>query len=298
MNDDDLPMSAELANASLASAYLDGELDASQHAAAESDPQTMAAIASFNRVRTILADNVSPADSTRTAAVAAAMAEFDTLRMTPGRTTPVSADLGHDPQPEGKVIAFAAARRLRAFRVVSAVAAAAVVVVVIGVAALSNSTSDEKSSSAPATLLTNAQAAEATGAASAKAIPSSDSGNADLPASAAASQATETLPAIADGPALLAFAQAQMAATTTLDASVTATVPSPAATAAAPAATTVAESPTANGFAGFACALTADQRNLGAIAFQGTPAHVVVADSTGLVTAIADDCRVLATVSP
>ena len=64
MNDEELPINDELA-----SAYLDDELDPAERAAASADPEVMAMVESFARVRSALGD-VGPVDgSARDAAI-------------------------------------------------------------------------------------------------------------------------------------------------------------------------------------------------------------------------------------
>src|SRR3954471_11589465 len=75
MSDDQLPTRAELA-----SAYLDGDLEADQRATVESDPDAMAMVDSFARVRAELNTSEPVDDAGRSAAVAAALAEFDARR--------------------------------------------------------------------------------------------------------------------------------------------------------------------------------------------------------------------------
>ena len=131
MSNEDLPQSAESA-----SAYLDGELAASERADAAADSEVMATVESFTRVRAVLSDVSPAADDTKAAALAAALAEFDALRAPATRTaTPVAA---------ATVISLHS-RRLRVYRAAMGVAAAAVVVVAI--AALGSNGEDAKSSS-------------------------------------------------------------------------------------------------------------------------------------------------------
>ena len=51
MNDEELPINAELA-----SAYLDNELDPAERASVSADPHVMSMVDSFSRVRAILGD--------------------------------------------------------------------------------------------------------------------------------------------------------------------------------------------------------------------------------------------------
>jgi hypothetical protein len=129
MNDEELPINDELA-----SAYLDGELDPTERAVAAADPEVMATVESFARVRAALSD-VAPVDgSAKDAAFSAALAEFDALHVAATAAAPVA------------TVTSLQSRR-RAYRALTSVAAA-VAILAIGVAAI-NSTrgGDNKSSS-------------------------------------------------------------------------------------------------------------------------------------------------------
>jgi hypothetical protein len=165
MNDEELPINDELA-----SAYLDDELDPSERAAASADPEVMATVESFARVRSALSD-VAPVDgSAKDDALAAALAEFDALHVAATAAAPVA------------TVTSLQSRR-RAYRALTGVAAA-VAILAIGVAAINGGRgSDEKNSaavrveSAPAgTIAASAaeapKAAAATGAAAGTAAPS------------------------------------------------------------------------------------------------------------------------------
>ena len=131
MNDDELSARAETA-----SAYLDGELDVAARASAARDPDTMALVDSFARVRESLTDvDPVPAD-VRASALAAALAQFDA-------TQRAAAPM---PAREPVLISALRMRRLRAYRVIAQVAAA-LVIVGVGVVALkaaSNSGEEQK----------------------------------------------------------------------------------------------------------------------------------------------------------
>jgi hypothetical protein len=131
MSDDQLPTRAELA-----SAYLDGELEAAERATVENDPDVMAMVDSFTRVRTELNTPQPVDDAARSAAVAAALAEFDSR---------------HDTTSGGAVVTPLQSRRPRGYRVLTGVAAA-VVIAVVGIAALkaSNGNNENDSSAAVA----------------------------------------------------------------------------------------------------------------------------------------------------
>lgn len=270
MSNDDLPQSAELA-----SAYLDGELAATERATAAADPDVMATLESFTRVRAVLRDVEPVADSTKAAALAAALAEFDAPRAPASRTT--------TPAATATVISLQS-RRLRAYRVVMGVAAAAVVVVAI--AALGSMHGEDAKSSSSATEPPSAAA---------EALPQLKIGaDAAAPAATAAAavggapslQGSEaTLPAI-DSRAELQ----QYAANITTGGLAAATSPAPAGTA-APAAV---ESPAdGSAFAQLAC-ISSDQTVIGEISYQGTPAYAVRNTTTGALQALdATDCHLL-----
>ena len=269
MSNEDLPQSAESA-----SAYLDGELAASERADAAADSEVMATVESFTRLRAVLSDVSPAADETKAAALAAALAEFDALRAPATRTaTPVAA---------ATVISLHS-RRLRVYRAAMGVAAAAVVVVAI--AALGSNGEDAKSSSgtqppvAAAEALPQLKVAADTAAPAATAAAAAGGGDGSPQSSEA------TLPAI-DSPAELQ----QFAASAASGDLAAATSPAPAGTA-APA---VAEAPASGGtFSQLAC-INSDQVVLGDISYQGTPAYAVRNIATGALQALdAIDCRVL-----
>ena len=93
MSDDQLPDRAELA-----SAYLDGELEADQRAVVENDPDAMAMVESFARIRTELNAFQPADDAVRSAALAAALADFDARPRTTvqRRPQPSSLPFRHD----------------------------------------------------------------------------------------------------------------------------------------------------------------------------------------------------------
>jgi hypothetical protein len=65
---------------SRASAYLDGELDAAEIAAAEADPAVMAEVAQLRSLQESIRDVVEPTSYARDTAIAAALVEFDRRR--------------------------------------------------------------------------------------------------------------------------------------------------------------------------------------------------------------------------
>ena len=130
MNDEQLPINDELA-----SAYFDDALDPTERAAASADPEVMATVESFARVRAVLSD-VAPVDSSaKDAALSAALAEFDALHVAATAAAPVT------------TVTSLQSRR-RAYRALTS-AAAAVAILAIGIAAINAGRgTDSKSSSA------------------------------------------------------------------------------------------------------------------------------------------------------
>jgi hypothetical protein len=99
MSDDDITQTVLRA-----SAYLDGELDPAETALAEADPAVMAEVERLRELQTGLRDVDPPSDATRDAAVAAALAEFATLR----RPSPVVVPIKRRPAYAGWLGAAAA----------------------------------------------------------------------------------------------------------------------------------------------------------------------------------------------
>ena len=130
MNDEELPFKDELA-----SAYLDDELDPAERATASADPEVMATVERFARVRSALSD-VAPAEGTaKDHALATALAVFDTRDVAATAVAPVA------------TVTSLQSRR-RTYRALTSVAAA-VAILAIGVAAISGGRgNDSKSSSA------------------------------------------------------------------------------------------------------------------------------------------------------
>jgi hypothetical protein len=287
MSNEDLPPAAELA-----SAYLDGELDSTERAAAAADADVVEVIDSFARVRAATGEVEPAAASTKNAAIAAALAEFDALHATSSPAVDATT-------PAAKVISLQS-RHQRAYRVLTG-AAAAVVIAVVGIAALN---SRGQSDNDLATSATAAPAADQAGSPelksateSAAAAPAAAATAAASDAGASTESATAAVPDINTADGLLQFAQSVESADSRA-------FPAPAGTA-APAATTApaADQATAAGGDTAASCLTSDQISLGLIVFQGTFAFAVRDTSTGALLAIADsDCRVLievpATVQP
>jgi hypothetical protein len=286
MSTEDLPQSAELA-----SAYLDGELDGPQRAAAETDTEVVAAVESFGRVRAALGD-VVPADSiAKETAIAAALAEFDALHTTGTSVTVAAATSVAAAAPTGLApVVPLQPRRHRMFTMITGAAAAAIVVVVAVAALNSNQGSDDLATSA----------SEVPAIAAAETAPELKSLTAD------AGAATEAAPEASDS---AAAGQADSAAPTVPDigspqaltdyaasVEVAATTAAPAATAAPSATVAAAQPPAAGGYAAVPC-LSSDQIVIGSIVYQGTSAVVVRNSATGALQAVADtDCRLLAEV--
>jgi|1185.fasta_scaffold11291_3 hypothetical protein len=271
MSDDQVPTRAELA-----SAYLDGDLEADQRAMVESDADAMAMVESFGRVRAELNSYEPVDDASRSAAVAAALAEFDTRRNV--IDDPAAATV---PTSGQATVTALHSRRARGHRVLAGVAAAAVVAIV-GIAAINASKDNgDNTFSAAGSSEQTAEVPQIKIAADPAAADAS--GTAAPPAGAAASieSAATSLPAINSKDELQAFAAGFSSA---------ATAPAPAATTAA-AAIPNAE----NNDARTAC-VTSEETVLGEIVYQGTPALAVRDDTTGAVQAIATaDCAVLET---
>ncbi|MEP7203937.1 MAG: hypothetical protein ABI894_15105 [Ilumatobacteraceae bacterium] len=268
MNDEQLPISAELA-----SAYLDGELDAAERATAVADADVMAMVDSFTQVRALLGDVAPVVDSTRTAAMAGALAEFDTVR------SPQHGAVGT------ATVTPLNSRRVRAYRVLTGVAAAAVVGVV-AVAAFNSTGSDNKSSSAVEATEAPAEGLPKVAADAAGAPPADNAAGSDTSARSGANPsleaATTPLPEIDTAAALKEYAAAVENLTFAAAGTQTDSTTAPgAATQAAPA----AANPTC---------LTSDQSVIGTIMFQSTLAYAVRDVSTGVLRAVdSTDCHVL-----
>ena len=285
MNNDELPMRAEMA-----SAYVDGELDAADRGAAAADPEAMAMADSFVRIRAALADVAPVADDIRSAAIAAALAEFDTRKM----ATPVAA---------GAVAAVTPlkARRVRTYRLLTGVAAA-LVIGVVAVAAL-NSTGDDTQSFS-ATEVSAAPGVAATESAEQPSLKVADTGAAaetaagQADAGSAADSAAAIVPAVDSQQALAQYAadnsevggSTSAAPPPTTATAAVAVTAAPAATEAAPA--LPAAAPAAASYQTPSC-LPPNDTVLGAITVRGTPALAVRDASTGVVQAIdAANCTV------
>jgi negative regulator of sigma E activity len=271
MNDDELPIHAEVA-----SAYLDGELDETERATAAADPHVMTLVDSFTRLRDGLGRVEPVVDSTRTAAMAAALAEFDAVRAMPPAAV-------HAPAL-GRITSLWSRRRV--YRVVTSFAAAAVVVV-IGIAALNSTGSDQKTSSlatvAPASAdaaagLPSSKSADTTAAAA-------PAGTAAAPGVLSANSAVATIPTIDDAAALAHYAS-------NLEAGARSGSPTTVLPGAASPGPTVIQPPIAA--AAPPVCLVTNEIVLGSISVRGIPAFAVRDAVDGTLRAIdAFDCRVL-----
>jgi transcription termination factor Rho len=273
MSNEDLPPNAELA-----SAYLDGELDTTERAAAAADAGVMEVIDSFARVRAAIGEVEPAAANSKDAAIAAALAEFDAIHAT-------SSPSGAAP----KVISLQS-RHQRAYRVLTGVAAA-IVIAVVGIAALNARGQVDNDSASSATVAPAADQAGSpelkTATESAAAATAADGTAAASDAGASTESATAAVPSIDTAAGLQQFAQSVEADSRP--------VAAPAGTAApvGTAAPAADQATAAGGDAAPSC-LTSDQISLGLIVFQGTFAFAVRDTSTGALLAIADtDCRVL-----
>lgn len=270
MSNEELPPSAELA-----SAYLDGELDATERAAASADPEVMAAVESLALVRTLMADAAPVAASTRSAAIAAALAEFDAIRSAPS-SHPAAARVA------APVVSLKS-RRMRVYRVLTGAAAAAIVGVVT-IAAL-NTAGDRDSDLA--TSATESPLPAATDLPELKIAADTESASAETgaPAAGAADASALAVPMIDTDEALLQYAADVEGADSAQTDSPTEASDTPA--------PNVEQTTASRSDAGDSC-LSSDQVVLGPILFRGTPALAIRVTSTGALQAIAEtDCRVL-----
>jgi hypothetical protein len=264
MNDEELPRTTELA-----SAYLDGELDPVDRASAQTDPSVMSMVDSFSRVRALLGKPEDVDAQRRSAAIAAALAEFD-AREIPSAAAAVVA-------PRSATITSLQSRRMRSYRVLTGVAAA-LAIGVIGVAALNASRGTDSKTSSASESTSAAAGAAADSATELPQLKVAAPGNAGAPTAAAS--ATQIEGQQAPGPAIdsrdaLAQYVAQLEG------------------ASAPPAPATSNQTAAAGANSTSC-LTPDQTVLAPIVFQGTPAYAVRDRASGALQAVdAADCRVL-----
>jgi len=280
MSNHDLPQSAELA-----SAYLDGELEGPERAAAAADPAVMATVESLARVRAALGTVAAVDHTAKTTAIAAALAEFDAMRSAGTAAVPREATT-----TAPAAVVSLQSRRHRAYRVVSGAAAAAIVAVVAVSALNANRGSDDSSSSA-----TEAPAIASAGTSPDLKAVAEDAGatmeaapDATDAAAAGSADSSASVPVIDTPQALTDYAETMEIAATTA---------APAGTA-APAATMAAAAPSAQappsaGYAAVTC-LSSDQVVIGSIIYKGTAALAVHNYTAGVLQAVAvTNCRVL-----
>jgi hypothetical protein len=266
MSNEDLPLNAELA-----SAYLDDELDETARAAAAADPNIMAIVEPFAQVRAMLGDVGPGVASTKTAAIAAALAEFDVL---------------HAAAPAATIATVTSlqSRRLRAYRVMTGVAAAAIIGVV-AIAAI-GSTSGGDSTASTGTELAAVAPSDLPD------LKSADNATAAAATAAPSDAGLSTESAAADVPAIDTPEALQQYATNFDSARTTAAGSEPAATDSAP--QLAVPAPAAGGGDAAASCLTSDQLVLGSVFSLGRSAIAVRNTSTGaLQTLDAADCQVL-----
>jgi hypothetical protein len=268
MNDDELPTRAEVA-----SAYLDGELDAAQRASVSADADTMAMVEAFTQVRNTLG-SVKPADDdVKASAISAALAQFDAVQLAATRI----------PAHVATNVTSLHTRRMRAFRVLPGLAAAAVILVVAIAALNATKGGESKTSSASATQPPAAANAPA-GSPVLKA--------ATAPAGTAASGVLATegapmVPAVNDANDLARYA-ASLARDTVAPAATSAAAGANGG--ASPAASTPGAAPAVPP----ATCLSMTDAVLGPISVLGTPAFAIRDAATGAVRAIAaSNCQVL-----
>ena len=283
----------------LASAFVDGEATEAERHEVQSSPQLQALVGSFQQLKVQVADVPLVSSNTREVAFAAAFAAFDSLA---AGEPPAATAAASQPPHVAPVIELASRRRWPG-RVMSA-AAGLLLVGVVGIAVLNGrGGNDSDSSSATVAgdaLIESAPAAEATA-------------GADLPAPAAtvgSFNGSAAVATIIDTPEQLLtldpLATSDLAPPST--ASPENSLPATAETQAAsetslPVATTV--EPTAKAtIAEFAttrpalACMSTDQVFLADIQYQGIFAIAVRDTVTGMITAITDDCTVLASVGP
>ncbi len=293
MNDDALHPDLELASASL-----DGDVSAEVRAQVAADPELAALAQAMAATRLELAAVAPPADAVREAALAAALAEFDLVMAAPQEGDVAAAAVAAAGAGEGAGEAAGGATVLSFFRrrggALMAAAAAVVLLGVVGVAVGRLGGSDDETSTAmDEPLATDTLAITARGDAEMMPAdaPMSTIGGINGPAMAAIQ--------INDGAELLALADAfaKVANTSTAPDSTEApssTVPGDGDSAGGAGDTpNVMFGPTA-----FPCALGPNQMVLVDIIWIDTHAWAVRDEVSGVVTAVADDCAVLASVSP
>ena len=273
MNDDDLPTRAEVA-----SAYLDGELDAAERASVSADAEALALVETFTQLRNLLGDVTAVADPVRASAISAALAQYDSVQLA---ATQVPAHVV-------ATVTSLHTHRTRVYRVFTRVAAAAVILVV-AIAALNASRGSDSKTSSSATEPPAAVDAQA-GSPVLKAA--TDTAAAAAGTAAPGALPTEAAPMV---PAVNTANDLARYASTLARAPVGPGATSAAVGAyggAAPAATTPGPAPAVPP----AMCLSATDTLLGPISVLGAPAFAVRDTATGAVRAIAaSNCQVLLT---
>lgn len=261
----------------LASAYLDGVASPDERAEVEASSELQALVASFTQVRAQVADVPTAGDDRREAAFAAAFAEFD---------SPAAA-LPTEHARAAAVIPLSSKRRWA--RPVLSVAAAVLLVGVIGVAAKGGLSGDDKSSSSMDTNAKNA---------------SDDAATEMMASDTAAGMPQPTIGYIPSGAdvAVIVNTPEELLALSVYSTASQLTVAggAPESTAAAAETSDSADStaaPADNARSANDC-LTVEQEYLAEIQYQGTYAIAARDTVTGMISAITDDCTVLATVGP
>ncbi len=259
----------------LASAYLDGVADPAQRAHVEASPELMQLVETFTVVRDNLGELPPVAADTREAAFAAALAQFDTPALAPAAAPAAVIPLR--------------SRRSWA-RPVLSVAAAVVLIGAIGVVTKGGLSSDDKSSSAQ--LDSNAKVASAD--ASDEAQMSADTMTAMAPSTIGSIDGGASTDLVVDTPD-----QLQALSATALGNAALPVAGSPESTVASANTLPAPTPPAGDAYSREALGcLTAQQEFLTDIVYQGISAIAARDTVTGMISAITDDCTVLAAVGP
>lgn len=273
----------------LASAYLDDELDAAARAQVEASPQLMAGVEQLRQVRTAVADVPPPGAGERDVALAAALSIFDDLAAEPADT---AAAVAAPAVVAPNVVPF---RRRRTYTILSA-AAAILLVGVVGVSVVGRGSDDDSSSGAadpPSEMVAADAATQTAGSDIAPDQDASTAGGAAPSTIAGISGPASAAPQVDDTEELLDIADELAPMSATADTA------APAETTAEKASTTAAPSPGArNSDAAFGCPLGPDQVFVTTVIWVDTTAAVLRNTVTGEVTAIDQQCNVLASVTP
>jgi hypothetical protein len=266
----------------LASAYLDDELDAVSRAQVDGSPELLRRVEILRQVRAAIVDTPAPPPAERDVALAAALSVFD------GLATESEPDTASPAVVAPNVVPL---RRRRTTTILSA-AAALLLVGVVGVAAFGGGSDDDDSTGVAQDAPTELVAADAaTAAASSPSDGYEDAaGGATVSTIAGISGPAEAAPQVDDTEELLDIAD-ELAPM-----SVTADSEAPAETAAK---STQAPQPGArNSDVAFGCPLGPDQVYVTTVIWVDTTAAVLRDVVTGEVTAIDQQCNVLASVTP